>query len=472
MFVLALTLAATLAAEPGNSQAFRIESAILGQTRRVLVHLPPSFAKSAATRRYPTIVAFDGDWMLRNLAKTSEVLVDEGQMPEAVIVAIENTDDFRGRVHDLTPPGLSVSGSGLENGGDRFLDFIEKELLPALDAKFRTAAPRTLVGTSSGGVLVTWAVATRDTFRLHLALDAPIHLGDRFLAKKLLERTKSSSKPMRYVSMDVRFGWPDDAWTGLVAAAPPTWTVHREKLTRESHTSMQFLGSYLGLRELFADFSMLAAPEYPTTSILPGYDKLAASYGAPLIPPAPLLRRVTEDLLMEGRGAAARAAFETLVTAYGEPRDAAKLRTQIAEVERRPPPAESVEGLLATPFPSPEEIRDYVGDWEGEQWIHPAEKNRFILRIAIENGKVVAKTIHLPEPGVELVQVTQYLKVTEDGLTWGHMNGMRPRGVLVHEGRREGDVLRGEVRFGGVNFVPPDGMKDHKHEFEVRKKRE
>ena len=479
MILTTLLLAAALVAEParpvrdqlgGGSRPFRIESAILGQTRKVLVHLPASFSKSAPPRRYPTIVVLDGEWLLRSVLTTSDLLAEEGQIPESVIVAIENVDDHRGRVHDLTPPGLSVSGSGKNEGGDRFLDFIEKELLPALDAQFRSGAPRTIVGTSSGGVLVTWAAATRDTFNFHVALDTPAHLGDRFLERKLIERAKTS-KPVRYASLEARFGWSDESWKTLTSAAPATWKLHRQKLPHESHNSMQFLGSYLGLRELFADYSMLAAPEFPTTSILPAYEKLTATYGAPIIPPAPLLERVVEDLLMEGRGAQARNAFETLATAYGEPRNAEKLRKEIAEVEKRPPPTESVEGLLATPFPSAEEIRDYLGEWEGEQWMNEEDKHRYVLRIGVEDGKVVATAISFPAPDVELAQNVTHLRVTTEGLTFGYMNGMRPRGMLMHEARRYGDVLRGEVRFGGINFVRPAGMPEDEIQFELRRKR-
>ena len=459
MTVLALLLSVLVAdAQPDT---FTIKSEVLGQTRRVFVHVPQSFAKSAPARRYPTIITFDGKYMLEPVVMMSDILTRNGQMPESVVVAIENTDDYEGRVHDLTPPGLSVSGSGLNEGGDRFLDFIEKELLPALDAKFRTAAPRTLVGLSSGGILTTYAAATRDTFRFTLALDAPTHLGNGFLGKKLLQRARTKpSPPVRYVSLFARFAWNDDLWKSITAAAPSSWLLHNQKLEQESHNSMRFLGSYLGLRELFRDYSMFGAPTI-TTSILPVYEKLG------LIAPEPLLRNVVEDLLMEGRGSAARKAFDTLTFAYGEQPDAAKKRAEIAEVERQPPPTETVEGLLATPFPTASELRDYLGVWEGEQWVNPVDKNRFELRIVAEGEKVKATIVHLPEPGVELTQEVQYLKLTNEGLSFGQMNGMRPRGVLVHEGVREGDVLRGVVRFGGINFKPPH---EHKHEFELHRR--
>ncbi len=453
----------------GGSQSFQIDSALLGQRRRVFVHVPASFARSGEGRRYPTMVVFDGAWMLRSVVLASELLAEQGQVPESVVVAIENTDDYDGRVHDLTPPGLSVSGSGLEEGGDRFLDFVEKELLPALDEKFRTSGPRALIGTSNGGILVTHAAATRDTFRFTLSLDTPTHLGDGWLGKKFLQRAKAATGALRYASIDARFGWSDAEWKRLTAAAPPSWRLHREKLVHESHTSMQFLGSYLGLRELFQDYSILATSELPTTSILPSYAKLTASYGAPVVPPEPLLRQVLDDLLMEGRGAEARAALDLLSSSYGEPRDAETLRERVADVERSPPPAETVEGLLATLFPTVEQARAYLGEWEGETWVNPVAKHRFGLRIAVEGDKVVGAMRSWPAPDVELTRPLQYLKVTPEGLDFGDMNGMRPRGLLLHEGRREGDRLTGTVRFGGIRFVSPDGHVPAVHHFTLRK---
>src|SRR5262245_32588622 len=133
----------------GGGRAFRIESKILGQTRHVAIVLPASFARSAADRNYPVTIVLDGEADLAPVAAVSAQLTLHGLIPESILVAIENVDPLDGRVHDLTPPGLSVSGSSRNEGGDRFLDFIERELLPTVDRQFRGAAPRTLVGHSS-----------------------------------------------------------------------------------------------------------------------------------------------------------------------------------------------------------------------------------------------------------------------------------------------------------------------------------
>ena len=222
---------------------------------------------------------------------------------------------------------------------------------------------------------------------------------------------------------------------------------------------MQMLGAYLGLRQVFADYSRFSAPAYPTTSILPYYAKVSASLGGPLTPPKRLVRAVVEDLLMEGRGAAAREAYKTLIFGYGAPADSAALLTEIGEVERRPPPAETVESLLSTPFPKPEEARAFIGEWLGDVWMNPDEPRRGgqTLRVRVVDGRVVGETIHHLPDGQELVQRWEYLKITPEGLTWGMMNGMRPRGVLLFEGKLNGDTISGIERFGGINFRRPDG---------------
>ncbi|MBS1811897.1 MAG: hypothetical protein JST84_27295 [Acidobacteria bacterium] len=457
-----------------GAQAFKITSTILKQTRQINVVLPASFAQSAPERRYPVTIVLDGEASVPPITAVSDELSRNGQIPESIIIAIPNIDPLQGRVHDLTPPGLSVSGSSLNEGGDRFLDFIEQELLPAVDHQFRGGAPRTFIGHSSGGILATYAAATRSTYRAVIAIDTPINLGENWLAKKLIARAKDAPTPLRYVSLEARFGWPDDAWKLLNSAAPTSWKLHREKFwPKESHESVVMLAMYLGLREAFSDYSMLAAPVTPTTSILPYYTKISATLGASVLPPRKLLQNVLEDLLMEGRGAAAHEAYNTLVAGYGAPANSAKLLAQIAEVERRPPPTETVEGLLATPFPTPEEARAYLGEWVGDVWMNPEEprKGRLTLRINVVDGRVVAEVEDAPLPPPYRIRHVEYLRITPTGLTYGYMNGMRPRGVLLYEGKLEGDTLSGKMRFGGVDFRMPDGSLPPSPSFSFKRAR-
>lgn len=446
-----------------DAQSFTIRSSILDQTRRINVALPASHATSPPTRRYPVFVILDGESNLPASSAVADELSRNGVIPEAILVAIENTDPTRGRVRDLTPPGLSVSGSGLDEGGDRFLDFIERELLPAVDRQFRGGTPRTLIGHSSGAILATYAAATRSTYRTVIAIDAPIRLGDDWLAKKLTARATAPLAPLRYMSYESRFGWPADAWQALVAAAPATWQLRREVLQGEGHETLFMLGAYLGLREVFGDYSRLVAQEKPASEILDYYSGVSTALGGALPPPKRLLRGVVDDLIAEGRGAGARAAYRLYVESYGAPPDDVEVQAEIVAAESRPAPTETVASLLATPFPTPEEARPFIGDWVGHHWMMPdAPRNKpETLRIRVEDGKVVGELLNPAAPPEFRVRKLDYLRVTSVGLTYGFRNGMRPRGVVLWEGTLKGDTLAGRQRWGGVAPPkPPDPRID------------
>ena len=452
--------ARVVATRGADAHAYDIRSSILDQVRRVNVVFPVSYAQSPASRRYPVTIVLDGETNLAATAAVADELALNGMIPETIIVAIENANGMRGRVRDLTPPGLSVSGSSLNEGGDRFLDFIERELLPAADRQWRGAGPRTFIGHSSGAILATYAAATRSTYRAVIAIDAPVSLGDNWLAQKLIARAAKAPAPLRYVSYESRFGWPEASWKSLVSAAPSNWKLHREALRLEGHETLYMLGAYLGLREVFSDYSRLIAQERPAAEVLPYYAALSSSFGAQLVPPKPLLRQVVDDLLAEGRGAGAKAAYDVLVHAYGTSADDAQLLVELKDAAGRAEPSETVASLLATPFPTPNEASRFVGDWVGNHWMSPdaPRDNRETLRIRVDAGKVVGELLNPAAPPAYRVRRVDYLRVTPGGLTYGVLNGMRPRGVVLWEGTLRGDTLSGTQRWGGVAPpTPPDG---------------
>ena len=64
-----------------------------------------------------------------------------------------------------------------------------------------------------------------------------------------------------------------------------------------------------------------------------------------------------------------------------------------------------------------------------------------------------------PAPGETLLQAITYLKLTPTGLTYGYMNGMRPRGMVLFEGELKDGTLAGTMRFGGIDFRFSDGTR-------------
>ena len=440
-----------------RTSTFNFASQALKQTRPVLIGLPKSFAKTQRT--YPVLIVLDGEAQFPIAVTVAAQLAALGHMPESIVVGIPNLDEYNGRVHDMTPPGLSVSGSSKSEGGEQFLDFIEKELMPALAKQFRANGMMILEGHSSGGVIATYAAATRPAFRFIIALDFPAHLDNNWMPARMMERAERGDRsPLRYVSLESRFGWNDSTWARFERVALPSWQVTRAKLDHESHVSMPFVGLYIGLRTLFEDYQVSSAPQSPTTRTLAHYKEMAKSWGAPVIPPPGLIRQVIEDLEIEGQAKPAADAYQLLVTGYGAPADSLELQSRLATLAKLPPLAETVEGLLATAPPRASGATHLLGEWRGAEWINEEDKHVIALRLRDSAGVIVGEWLSYPEPAVELVQKLTYIKVVPNGFDFGFMNGMRPRGMLIHEGRFQGDMLKGTMRFGGVHLVRPRGM--------------
>jgi predicted alpha/beta superfamily hydrolase len=89
-------------------------------------------------------------------------------MPETIIVAIENVD----RERDFTVTKIKTKRVNTMGGGRDFLKFIEKELIPYIDKKYRTKPSRTLVGHSLGGLLALNSyMDSNSIFDAYIAMD-------------------------------------------------------------------------------------------------------------------------------------------------------------------------------------------------------------------------------------------------------------------------------------------------------------
>ncbi len=137
-------------------KTYKIQSEILKEDRSYILELPSSYETSKTN--YPILVLLDGEGSYHSHSGILNQMTQGGQIPEMIIVAITNVD----RVRDYTPTNYLTNlngSSAVENhktsgGSAQFLEFIEQELLPEIEKKYRTNAFKTLVGISHGGLLV------------------------------------------------------------------------------------------------------------------------------------------------------------------------------------------------------------------------------------------------------------------------------------------------------------------------------
>jgi predicted alpha/beta superfamily hydrolase len=156
-----------------------LPSSLLGEDRRILIRLPRHYALDTTTR-YPVLYKLDGDNQLQRYDDSIDVLHSFDAIPDMIVVALPNARGQRNR--DLTPASLHQEsgpdgkmGTGEMGRGDRFLDFIERELIPYIDKSYRTSPQRVFAGHSRGGLLVMQSLLSKpDLFQARFMFSAPL----------------------------------------------------------------------------------------------------------------------------------------------------------------------------------------------------------------------------------------------------------------------------------------------------------
>ncbi|MFT6935013.1 MAG: putative alpha/beta superfamily hydrolase [Maribacter sp.] len=133
---------------------FIINSSILDEDRTCLISLTDSYNDSTEVKKkYPIMILLDGSSHFKTASGILHFMSSNRNrnhfIPETIIVAIENIDRERG----FTVTKIKTKRANSIGGGNNFLKFIEKELIPYVDKKYRTNPYRTLVGHSLGGLL-------------------------------------------------------------------------------------------------------------------------------------------------------------------------------------------------------------------------------------------------------------------------------------------------------------------------------
>lgn len=134
-----------------------VNSSILGENRMIWVHVPDGGA--ANKEHYPVVYVLDGNGHFSSVVGLIQQLSTGGNnyCPKMIVVAILNTD----RTRDLTPthidadpPMMDSAAAKTTGGGENFIAFIEKELMPYIEAKYPTAPYKMMIGHSLGGLMV------------------------------------------------------------------------------------------------------------------------------------------------------------------------------------------------------------------------------------------------------------------------------------------------------------------------------
>jgi len=155
----------------------RINSKILNEEREIRVYVPNSAGTIYSQQKYPVLYLLDGEAHFNSVVGMMEQLSSNGNtvVPEMIIVGISNTN----RMRDLSPtnvladlPMLDAETAKVTGGNPNLFAFMEKELFPYIQGKYKTEPYRMLIGHSLGGLTVINALVNhKGLFNAYIAID-------------------------------------------------------------------------------------------------------------------------------------------------------------------------------------------------------------------------------------------------------------------------------------------------------------
>lgn len=148
-----------------------INSKILNEKREVWVYVPNQGAINIyAKSRYPVVYLLDGDahfYSVVGMIQQLSTVNGNTICPEMIVVGISNTD----RTRDLTP-SCDSTFSKTSGGNEKFISFIEKELMPYIESSYPVEPYRMLIGHSFGGLtVINTLINHTNLFNAYIAID-------------------------------------------------------------------------------------------------------------------------------------------------------------------------------------------------------------------------------------------------------------------------------------------------------------
>jgi len=241
-----------------------ISSIVLNEQRDIEIILPEDYQSDTA--HYDVWYTLDGEWTSRTFTSVASYLMGAGFMPPVIIVSVPNRyangyeHGFNYRERDLTPTAIPyVDSSG---GAGNFLAFLEKELLPFINKKYRTSSESGLFGASYGGLFTMYALLERPLlFRFYTMSDPAFeddnHYVPRLAARRLPELKFTNTvlniagrSGLSYSSMA-----RDVMDSILRTTAPKGLHWHSALYDEETHSSVTFKSNYDALKYAYLGYS-------------------------------------------------------------------------------------------------------------------------------------------------------------------------------------------------------------------------
>jgi hypothetical protein len=236
-----------------------LRSAVLGDERQINVWVPPEHEQG--TERYPVVYLLDGalDQDFHHIAGLAQLGSLSWTFGPVIVVGVQT----KARRAELTPPASDprYRAAFPESGGaERFRRFLETEVIPFVEARWRAGPRRAIMGESLAGLFVVDTFLKQpDLFQDYVAVSPSLWWDDRADMRRieaLLARHGPSDRRL-YVAVADEGGTMQDGVDRLRAALlerPPEGMDLRysDRSETETHATIYHGAAEEALRFLYA----------------------------------------------------------------------------------------------------------------------------------------------------------------------------------------------------------------------------
>jgi predicted alpha/beta superfamily hydrolase len=295
--------------------ATTVYSRVLGEERTILVDVPAGY--DLTQTRFPVLYVLDGIANFHHAAATVDFLSRNGRIPQMIVVAIANN----ARTRDLTP--THIDDRPTSGGGDAFLQFVEEELIPFVDDRYRTQPYRVLFGHSLGGMFAVYTLFKRpDAFGGYIAASPHLQYDDDrvvAVAEEILAGNPAFNKSL-YITLGDEPDYVEtlERFTSVLEGSGDTglrWEYAR--MENEEHMTTPLKSVYQGLEMLFVNWRYPGElAEADVSQIQKHYEALSEEMGYEILIPEGLMNQLGYLLLSEERYDEAVVAFKLNIENY------------------------------------------------------------------------------------------------------------------------------------------------------------
>jgi predicted alpha/beta superfamily hydrolase len=233
-------------------RSFKVHSAALGEERIVNVHLPPGYG--TGEKRYPVLYLIDGgvDQDFPHVTGTARLGALWGRSQEAIVVGVATKDRRRELVGPTRDPEL-LTRYPTAGQSAAFRRFIRSEVMPVIEARYRTNGTTGVLGESLAGLfIVETFLREPDMFDHYAAIDPSLWWDKERLSHEAARLVGMAQAGKRlYVTIGKEAGEAQAVIARLLAAIRPIGGLCYVPRTDLTHATIYHSVSPQALQFLF-----------------------------------------------------------------------------------------------------------------------------------------------------------------------------------------------------------------------------